>query len=490
MLFFLNQLNNNNMKPQNYIKKGMISFFFLGIISLIYSCKDDKIIEESTKYLVVNTITPEDFPTDLGIDDFKFPEDSTKIYDWLKNKDTVNITKHAWGIWAGLTSPSGQVFQGDSLLVFETWLGVEELSAMSAAGNTQGGCDQIKKTKRTSLKTPRQFIHAQFLTNKNAVIDTVFQTYETVSYSPTAACFATTNLIFNEATLNKFKVINGIGKIPSFPDDAITTKPTYFAAKPDANGLIQVPVWPGISEKAKSYPDKDWNTFVYADISNKQPKNKKLVPVTSSNPTEAQIKAATCNVNDFINFGVDAEMATYLNEQNNSGFVAGDLVLLVAMHVTSKEISNWTWQSFYWTHNPDAPIAPSSKFAADLRPSQLYGAASHYAAVTAYAMVWPNQPITGGTNTGVTPIIAFNPYLEAGLSKLTYPNALNPKFNYGVQSNCMTCHALATQLGNIDYSADQYIDMKDPVFKNQVQLDFAWSIVGNKNNDTTKVKKK
>jgi uroporphyrinogen-III decarboxylase len=57
----------------------------------------------------------------------------------------------------------------------------------------------------------------------------------------------------------------------------------------------------------------------------------------------------------------------------------------------------------------------------------------------------------------------------------------------------MTCHALATSSSSLGYSADQYIDMKDARFVNQVQLDFAWSIQGNMNpttTATTKEKKK
>ncbi len=482
------------MKSTHYLRKTKTGLLLLGIAVLFYSCKDNTPPEENSEYKTVNAITPEEFPTDLKINDFKFPEDSTTVYNWLKNKDTVSITKHAWGIWAGLTSPSGQVFQGDSLLVYETWFGVEELSAMSAAGNTQGGCGDIKKKQRTALKIPRQFAHARMFSNAKTAVETNFNIFETVSYSPPAACFATTNLIFNQSSLNQYQVNNAIGKIPSFPNDAITTKPVYFAGKPDAGGLIQVPVWPGIPNPAKVFPSSAWNAYVYADTSNSQPKNKKLVPVTSANPTPAQIAAATCNVNDFIHFGVNAQMAKYLNSHQDNGassqFVAGDLVMLVAMHVTSKEISNWTWQTFYWDHNPENPIAPSSPFEASLKPSQLKGAAAHYSVSTAYAMVWPNQPVSGGTNTGVTPIIGFNPYLEAGLSAFNNTNALNPAYQYGVQSNCMSCHALATQSGQLGYTADQYIDMKDKRFVNQVQLDFAWSIQGNINNNATQAKKK
>jgi len=99
-------------------------------------------------------------------------------------------------------------------------------------------------------------------------------------------------------------------------------------------------------------------------------------------------------------------------------------------------------------------------------------------------MVWPNQPINGGTNTGVSTIISFNPYLEAGFgpSVFTTKNELDSNLQYGVQTNCMSCHALATASGNIGYTTDQYISMNDKkLFLNQVQLDFAWSIQSNIN---------
>ena len=62
--------------------------------------------------------------------------------------------------------------------------------------------------------------------------------------------------------------------------------------------------------------------------------------------------------------------------------------------------------------------------------------------------------------------------------------AVDSTFQYGMQTNCMTCHSLATNsLTNktLSYSADQYIDMRDSIFNNYVQLDFAWSIQSNLN---------
>lgn len=91
----------------------------LGIIFTIYSCTKEE------------TITPVDFPKNLKVENFKFPEDSLKIMSWVENQDTQKIVSHAWGIWAGLTEPTNQKYNGQTLLVFETWMGVQELHNVS-----------------------------------------------------------------------------------------------------------------------------------------------------------------------------------------------------------------------------------------------------------------------------------------------------------------------------------------------------------------------
>jgi hypothetical protein len=447
----------------------------LGLFTLIYSCSDTS-----------NTIKPAEFPTHLGIKDFNFPEDSNKIYTWLENQDTTSIVSHAWGIWAGLTEPTKQKYNGQPLLVFETWMGVQELAAMSAQGQVSS---DVEKTNRTQLSIPKQFVHGRLFAGQK--VDTNFTVLETVSYDPSAAHFATSNRLFNQSVLNGYTVKNGIGALPEFPNTSITTKPTYYAGVPSKNGLIRVPVWVS-PNPAKAFKYTEWQQWVYADVNNNQEPNKKLVPVTTSNPTQEQIKAATCNVNDFINYKIDRVGADYLNSHQDVGttpsrqFIEGDYVLLVAMHVTTKEFKNWTWQTYFWCPDPSNPPSPSSKFEAGLRPKELKGAASHYAVSTAYAMVWPNQPVTGGSDDNARPILAFNPYLEGGFGPKVFslPNKFRPDFVYGMQTNCMSCHALSTMTGKNGYSTNQYIDMMDTsLFKNDVKLDFTWSIQGNINSD-------
>ena len=460
------------------MKIAKILILFFGMFAVFYSCTKTE-----------NTITPAQFPNNLSINGFNFPEDSTTIYKWLENQDTTEIVNHAWGIWAGLTEPTKQKYNGQNLLVFETWMGVQELAAMSAQGIIAE--EGEFKHERTSLSVPKQFLHGRLLGNGPKPIDTNFVVLETVSYDPSAANFVTLNQLFNKSKLESYVVKGGIGKVPEFPNTSITTKPTYYAGVPNKNGLIRVPVWES-PNPAKAYKYTQWQKWVYADVNNKQKPNKSLVPVTSSNPSQSEIENATCNVNDFINYKIDRVGADYLNSHQDVGttpsrqFIEGDYVLLVAMHVTTKEFKNWTWQTYFWSPDPSNPPSPSSKFEAELRPKELKGASSHYAVSTAYAMVWPNQPITGGSDKGTRPIIAFNPYLEGGFGPNVFslPNTFKPDFVYGMQTNCMSCHALSTFSGKNGYTTNQYIDMRDTsLFNNDVKLDFTWSVQGNINQD-------
>jgi hypothetical protein len=462
-------------------------------VSLFMTCTQKKPDAPGTMVLsgtAQQAITPVPFPAGLGIPGFNFPEDSTVIYGWLKapagspyTYDSASVLRHAWGIWTGLTSPAGQQYNGEDLLVFETWHGINELSAQVGAGNFEFGCNP-NKLGRTRLSRPNQFDHGPAFGGRKGAgtqpIDVNVLEFETVAFDPSAACFVTHNKLFLDTVLNKFLAA---GAVPPFPSSAITTKPTYFLDQAQ-NGLIRVPVWPGAPSPADSFGFNIWNNYVYADLSNSQPAGKIPVPTNGSDP--ASIPAATCNLSDFIYFTLDSAAAAYANQELNinggNPAQAGDKAILVAMHIATKEISNWVWQTFFWAPDPNNPLWPSSAAAASLRPAQLKGAARHYAAVTTYAMVLPNQPITGGNTAKTRPLIGFNPYLEAGFSGLgNDPNwAPGAKFQYGVQTNCMSCHAMVAYPNPGNYVADRYVDLADPkIFKGQVKLDFSWSILNN-----------
>lgn len=143
---------------------------------------------------------------------------------------------------------------------------------------------------------------------------------------------------------------------------------------------------------------------------------------------------------------------------------AGNIALLMAMHVTSKEIPNWTWQTFWWAGNPQNAL-----FGKD-RPAAIPAPWNHYNMRTAYYMVSPANTI------GAEPLISFNPYLETNLQGAV-PGSNGSTISWtGVHSNCMSCHRMAGYKTQ-GYQPDRLILPSDPdLFAEGTKTDFLWSI--------------
>ncbi|MCW9708417.1 hypothetical protein [Fodinibius salsisoli] len=441
-------------------------------------------------------VTPVDFPS-LNIPGFEFPMDSTLLNQWIAEDDSINIYKHGWGIWAGLTAPTNQKVGEKTLLVYETWLTPEEM--IDSLKN-----QPIKRSNRANLNKPNQFTH--FVSTVNDSI------HESVAYSPAASNYAIEEKIFLATTLLGYAE-EGRNSIPDFPNDAITIKPVFKVLPVSSSGdqtKFAISVWPGPIDSLAGFPEKDWHSSVYIDITNQSNGNGSRAIYPDSNTPPAPTDSTTYNLNDFIHYKMNKEDAHYFNKEfsenasNRMTAKPGDVVILVGMHVTTKENKRWTWQTFWWAPDANKPLAPSSKTIADQRPMDaLSRAASHYAMSTAYYMVNPQEPYSGENVTG-TPNYAFNPYLESGFG----PNVFNDKISVintsagnsistsaGVRTNCMSCHAMATinpdSLGSgsnsgTPYVGDSYVSLSDTIFEGQLKLDFAWSIQGNI--DTTGLK--
>ncbi len=485
-----------------------VSFIAAFIVLVIANCAPPP-----SPIIVGNTIViPQQFP-DKPVTGINFPTDSTAINGWINDAafptryDSTNIYKHAWGIWSGLTATSNQAIGTDSLLIFETWMGLNEIRQYILDDSNFCQAGGFRMRGRTPLTRPRQFEHAGILARsinftarrKLASLApgeaaAANNMWVTVSYDPTMACYTVNNKLLKQSVLNSYFQPNGYGQINPFPTTSIFIKPTYLEYPAKAL-MLQMPVWldppnPPDSLNVFDGPGTQFPFCVYVDVKNAQANNKKLVPVTIGCKSPDSIANATCNLNDFINFTVDSTMANFMNQQDSiqglsgpGAATAGNRVLLVAMHVGTKEVSNWTWQSFYWTPLPSTPGAPSSDLAANLMPSTVHGAARHYAANAAYVMTTPNN----APDSKAGSMFGYNPYLEGGFGPSTFniPNVYRRDFKYGMQSNCMTCHALAVPSNATGYSTDQFINLNDPVlFKGQVKLDFAWSIQTGLINDT------
>lgn len=470
------------------IKKKSISFLLLIIIIITAnSCiKKDRKLDNSIKR-TLTSVQSISLTSVLDNKDYKFPVDSSKINGWVKQQELEKIHKHGWGIWKGLTSFTNQKSDGSYLRIYETWLTPQDI--LDSIRNKP-----VLRVGRANLNKPHQFTHAKKMGGTLDDTDIV----ESVSYNPAASNFAIKNKLFLATTLAKYMYKEGRSEIPNFPNNAITIKPVYKIVTKemlDKDSIFTMASWHGPTSNIVAFPEKDWKSCVHVDIKKTGISNKKGKLDINCNDINMQ---NTFSKSDFIHYVINTEDAEYYNKNNpKTNAKSGDIALLVGMHVGTREIKRWTWQTFWWTPNPEVPPSPSSSKIASARiGANLDDAANHYAMAVAYSMITPVQPYIGGKNVGST-VIAFNPYLEAGFGPNVFKgsksyvynkNGDKIKTNAGVKTNCMSCHAYAAYniLNPNDgtpYSGDAYVSLNDSLFTKKIKLDFAWSV--QQNIDTT-----
>lgn len=428
-----------------------------------------------------------------------FPASETTVNKWVYGNDLDSIHRHGWGIWAGLTQKVG-VIDGVQVRAFETWATPSNMLYRIKSGSTllEATKSSTPRQRRVlELGIPRQFhglpkgrkfkLFGIEEIAKSKVGDT--NIFVSVAYNPPAAKHAIGNKLFLQSTLDTY-LKNGYTEIPNFPNNAITIKPVYKVISKDTpNGLYTFPGWPGTPNPAAAFSESSWASCVYINIKGSGAGGNSID--TGCKGRNAQ---STFFLNNFIHQKLTQQDAQYLKAQLGVNAEEGDYAILVGMHVTTREIKRWVWQTFWWSANADRPYLPSSSNIAAVRPMKYLDAASqHYAMAVTYSMVSPAQPITGGKNVGSS-VIGYNPHLEAGFVPTVFQivRSINGTTTntYGVQTNCMTCHNLALYNPKTDYSVkqganretpygtDYYMSLTDPTFNATLKLDFAWSILG------------
>lgn len=382
--------------------------------------------------------TPVDFPKNIGVSGFAFPAPTATIDKWVMEDDVTSMAAHAWGLWVGVNMDSGQQLGGQQMRIFETWNEKEELPTTGAA--------PAAATPR--LRTPRVLRQFRFQNGNRVPLSAVpgNSPLGFVKFDPTAADHIVKNKLRLTATLDALLKPSQISNVPDFPATAISLKiPTARVVQDPANlGFFKLDIWPGPPTTAQSFGPGKWNSFVWVDLDSTHPNTG---DGSVAHGTDARKPATTYNINDFLNL--------------KDG--SGNTQIVLGMHLTTREIQKWTWQTFWWTPNTTNPPAPSSKTIADARPMKLLamGAPAHYAVALAYSM----RSSKGDT------VFGFNPYLEASFEGLA------GTFQFGMQTNCMSCHANATYKGIPNaYVGNDNIDIGGSQFKGQVRLDFLYSL--------------
>ena len=457
-------------------------------------------------------INPVPLP-DPKIPGYKFPEAEATIVGWVadlanpfetqpkviatSNAADNKIALHGWGLWTSLTSETDQVLDGQKLRVFETWYTPEDLTAPSAKRFSDL---KALPRGRGRLESFRQLQHNRFFKSSDAkdtgeTSPSVGSITGFVKYDPSAAEHIVSQQLLVKSTLNSL-LGNGANAIPPFTSTAISLKPVFTVITKSQlknDRYFPLPVWPGPPSPAKAFGSDQWPGVVWIDIQGGGAGNGDVDMNYKATPDgSTRTDATTYPVSSLINYQLNEAEAKDWRQSHRGAPVAqkGDYSILVAMHVTSKETTRWTWQTFWWTPAPNVAVLPSSSTVVAARPAQLVGAPRNYAMSIGYTTELTSQPNVGGANVGES-IYVYNPWLEAGFDPSVLSDSI-PGYsggnvvgnNFGVQTNCMSCHGSANFNPNNlltapGYTGDRYISLDDPRFRNVLTVDFLWSIPGN-----------
>ena len=395
-------------------------------------------------------IVPQDIPP--GYD---YPGVRSVLQVYADQNDVVAMRRHSWNLWAGMTTASEASYNGAVLPIWETWCGTQEVFDSKT-------CGLLSMPKR-QFEAPNQ--HAHFLSQGVSMALDNTQVVSFNKYNPAAANFLAkrhaqngglydytngSDLVALNASWPQFTPISerSIIEAPYTPSSsgvqgsaAIETKPVMLYVK--ATGLTAIPLWrgPADSWNLENPTPETWKTCVLIDPASTAPAGTPPVPydpnihpgVINRQNTDNGGSGETpgCLSNQYLyapmstlyTFKMTAEEAVQFNKAQGGTAVAGDYAALVAMHVSTKEIKNWVWQTFWWQPGPDTlNNFPGNKLN---MTDNVKGLWRNFAMCT----VW--YQTQGATSEQMN--VCFNPYLET-----------SPTIPSGLTSNCMSCHGTAT----------------------------------------------
>jgi hypothetical protein len=388
-----------------------------------------------------------------------YPSPNATIQAWITANNDVAIRAHGWDIWQSITTPT----RFNQMPVWQTWF---------------SGYEIFEDSDHTNLFARSRRGVVQFGIRRNIAHPSMLPPGpERLRYIQAERVFAFNRFTWSTATFIGSKKLN---KAQTLADTnaAFTRRGTpiasrailtsedstdrmSFVLKPvyqfiSGTEVTAVPYWSGDSSKATTDSANPiastWRQAVAVDPTGKlQPGTKVYLPVNNEGyqwctvvPLSAfyWIRITKEDSAAFTQFG--ASNGDFIGLANDTSFQAvigavrpGNIGLLMAMHVTGKEIPNWTWQSYWWAINPQDP-----QYGND-RPASIPAPWNHYNMTVAYYML---------RNNGA-PNVAYNPYLESSLSgciprqggngSATGCGSKDSIFWTGVSTNCMACHRRA-----------------------------------------------
>lgn len=369
--------------------------------------------------------------------DLKFPADEATLNGWITAGDHAAIEAHAWKLWAAATGDL------DGAPAFTRWR------------TPANGLDEVSLTPDTLQPVAHPLAPP---TGLLGAVET--PVLSSVLWSPAAALSIGMQDLLSETALAQ----RVEAKVASIELDrrSVVVQPAWFV--PTGGRYRAVPSWPGPTDGSNR--PGDWGRCVWVDV--EEPgvgTGDGSVDTTCAADASSRTPATTYGLGAFVHFRLDANEAPAVAATRPDSR-EGDPVLLVGLNLASREVDRWTWQAFWWQAETQAPAPAAATRPADQR----------YAMCTAWSMVEPGPG---------APVTCYNPWLEAGLSAEALPGSTSWTWKgtkyaprRGVETNCMSCHALAAwdPKGTADLrpTAARAVELTPPA--GGVRLDFLWSV--------------
>jgi hypothetical protein len=384
---------------------------------------------------------------------FDFPASQSALINF---RDTQNVSKmrhHIWMVFAGINQPA----PGGGP-IWETWFPKEDTFTRNPP-RKDGRLDRVPdgldrflladaRLERPLLPLERSAVALQQPARRRPKLEKPRQLEDVRAPGQSMLAFVLFNQEAHEhIRANRLHLKSELTKInekfstddvavekrniKGFPRKAVSLKVIWEVVS--GSEVTALPVWDGTPMKGfeEDNGPQTWKRCVAVD-----PTRDKIPDGETKDVEYRGVKRPKSRVvplSSFYHFKLTKDMLADVERMDAK---EGDHAILVGMHVTTKEIPDWVWATFWWHDRPDNGV-----FAAD-RPAKLAGVWRNYLMNMAYSMETPRE-YDGSAHT------CYNPWVE-----------LFPK---GMGSNCMTCHQRA-------------LWPKIPIFPNRTKLDFMWSI--------------
>jgi hypothetical protein len=376
---------------------------------------------------------------------FDFPSDQAALLKLRDAGDVAAMRHHSWMVFAGMTQPTAT---GEA--VWETWYSAD---ATFTPGPALQGAHPVER----NFRNPQQFMsrgrHPQAV-GASLLSFTLFD-QETRANIRTNQLNIATHL---DDINNGFAADTPVEQrnVPPFEAKAASVKTVWWVVK--SSGLTALPVWdPDLNPPLPGGTDyPTWKRVVAIDPSRATvPANEKANVNFLGRPFPG---AAVVALSRFYHFKISTREIAAVRALSAPGArtaQVGDYATLIAMHITTKEIPQWVWATFWWHDKADA-----GPFAAD-RPAAVSNVWRNYLMNTTFDMDAPKASDGGAP-------VCFNPYLEA-------------RFSNGTNSNCMGCHQKAAWPtdGNFLPITRGSLKPDDPILIGKTKTDFLWSLPDN-----------